>query len=56
MQTPETAVHFCKQQEVQGLQAFAFSVVNVNDAHRKPGSGLKATGIFVILINKSVWF
>ena len=29
--------HICKyKQEVQGLQAFAFSVVTVNDEHRKP--------------------
>ena len=36
-----------KQQEDQGLQAFAFSVVTGNDEHWKPrNSGLKATGIF----------
>ena len=30
--------HICKyKQEVQGLQAFAFSVVTVNDEYRKPG-------------------
>ena len=41
-----------KQQEDQGLQAFAFSVVTGNDEHWKPrNSGLKATGIFVILLN-----
>ena len=29
------------KQEVQVLQAFAFSVVTVNDEHRKPGFKIK---------------
>ena len=48
------------QQEVPGLQAFTFSVVTVNDEHRKPRlgvkfkerSGLKTTGIFAILLSQ----
>ena len=31
-------------QEVQGLQAFTFSVVTVNDEHRKPGFKIKCRG------------
>ena len=32
------------KQEVQGLQAFAFSVVTVNDEHKKPGFKIKCRG------------
>ena len=37
-------ISFKVQQEVQGLQAFAFSVVTVNDEHRKPGFKVKCKG------------
>ena len=33
-----------KQQEVQGIQVFAFSVVTVNDEHTKPGFKIKSRG------------
>ena len=33
-----------KQQEVEGLQGFAFCVVNVNDEHVKPVFKRKLTG------------
>ena len=32
------------KQEVQGLQAFAFSVITVNDEHRKPEFKIKRRG------------
>ena len=52
------------KQELQGVHAFRFSIVTVNDEYRKPrfkksigvkfkeGSGLKGTGIFVILLSQ----
>ena len=47
MQQPKTSKYFDilthEQQCVQGLQAFAFRVVTVNDKHKKPTT-LEITG------------
>ena len=40
-----TPLHFSKEQGAQGLQAFAFGVVKVNDDHPKPRFKRKLMGL-----------